>query len=585
MRPLPPSPAPDATPHATAVATQTPARPLRVLVADDSDSARALLKALLEHMGHTVHEARDGVEAVEVCRGAAPDVVLMDVTMPRLDGFGALARIRQIPFERWIPVIFLTAIEGTEAVARALMEGGDDYLQKPVQINVLKAKLHAIGRALSWQDEVFAQRSELADYRDRAEAEKQFARSLLDMLANTSRINDPSLAILSVPAEQLNGDVVAAARTPNGKLHVLLADGTGHGLAAALNVLPTVEPFYSMTAKGFGLPTILAELNRKLYTYLPSECYVAASMVCVDAAERRIEIWNGGMPDVLLIERGGAAVRAIESRGLPLGILKPGDFDAELEAVTLERDAVLVLSSDGLIEALGDKSLEAGLGRLTELVTASGPGIDIGELVYRISASQKYAIDDDLTLVAVDCRAALPAPSRHYNGSSAAPLASPSGEWSLSLSLNALQLRETDVVPLVLGLVRSMGLGEDDNSRLFVILSELFNNALDHGLLLLSTECKDREHDIECYFKLREHRLGQLENGSIDLRIARACDDDGNFIEVTVADSGPGFDVGILATHDEASRGGRGLRLVRELCSNLQFRGTGNVVVARLAVA
>lgn len=566
---------------------EPPSRPLRVLIADDVDSVRLVLKALLERMGHMVHEARDGAEAVEMCRRIAPDVVLLDVTMPRLDGFEALAEIRRIPFERWIPVIFLTALESTEVAARALMEGGDDYLQKPVQVNVLQAKLHAIGRSLRWQDEVFRHRAELSAYRDRAEAEKQFARNLLELLANTSRIKDPSLRILSVPAEQLNGDVVAAARTPNGKLHVLLADGTGHGLAAALNVLPTIEPFYSMTSKGFGLPTILAELNYKLYTYLPRECYVAASMVAIDTVERRIELWNGGMPDVLYLERAGGSVRRLPSRSLPLGILKPGEFDAELDILTLEHDAVLLLASDGLVEALGNEDLALGLDRLAELASASGPHLDLGELVYRVAVADKQAIDDDLTLLAVDCPATPPRPASPHSEVELTPSRppAPAGEWSVEIRLNALQLRETDLVPVVLGLVRSMGLGDEDNSRLFVVLSELFNNALDHGLLLLSTEHKDRERDIEHYFKLREQRLAQLENGSITIGITKGSAAGRRFLQVTVSDTGPGFDTAILDGFDELSRGGRGLRLVRGLCESLEFRGTGNVAVARLDLA
>lgn len=563
---------------------ERPIRPMRVLLADDSDSARALISALIERMGHQVHQARDGIEAVDMCKALRPDVVLLDVMMPRLDGFGALAQIRSMPFERWIPVIFLTALEGGESITRALMEGGDDYLQKPVQINVLQAKLHAIGRSLLWQDELFEHRAELSDYRDRAEEEKQFARSLMEMLANTSRIQDSSLGILSVPAEQLNGDVVAAARTPNGKLHVLLADGTGHGLAAALNVLPTIEPFYSMTSKGFGLPTILAELNRKLYTYLPRECYVAASMVAIDTVERRIEVWNGGMPDVLLIERKSGSVRMQPSNSLPLGILKPSEFDAELEILTIEHDSVLLLASDGLVEALGNKDLALGLDRLADLVAASAPDVDVGELVYRIASSKKHAIDDDLTLLVVDCPASAVLPTSRQDGATTGKPTAPSGEWAVEISLNALQLRETDLVPIVLGFVRAMGLSEDDNSRLFVVLSELFNNALDHGLLLLSTESKDRDRDIEQYFKIREQRLAHLEDGSIRIGIRYGQSADSRHVELMVSDTGPGFDISTLDHGTELSRGGRGLKLVRGLCENLEFRGTGNVAVACLKV-
>ena len=91
----------------------------------------------------------------------------------------------------------------------------------------------------------------LEDYRATEEEEKRIAKQLLDRLVRT----DPSLAgrvsHWILPARYFSGDVVAVTRTPNDRVHILLADGTGHGLAAALGALPSVEPFYAMSEKGF----------------------------------------------------------------------------------------------------------------------------------------------------------------------------------------------------------------------------------------------------------------------------------------------------------------------------------------------
>ncbi|MCL4757433.1 MAG: SpoIIE family protein phosphatase [Rhodocyclaceae bacterium] len=564
---------------------ELPLRQMRILVADDSGSSRTLLAALIERMGHVAYQAKDGFEAVEMCQRHVPDLVLLDVIMPGMDGFEALVRIRALPFERWIPVVFLTALGGDESVTRALMEGGDDYLQKPIQLDVFKAKLHAIGRALQWQDEVLAQRVELSSYRDRAEEEKRFARRLMEMLSKVGRIEDPAISILSQPAEQLNGDVVAAARTPDGKLHVLLADGTGHGLAAALNVLPTIEPFYSMTSKGFALTTILSELNRKLYSYLPRECYVAASMVVIDPIDRRLEVWNGGMPDVLIVERRSGLTRHQASRNLPLGIIRPEEFDPVVAVLPLEADALVLLASDGLIEALGDMDLAEGLARLSGVVARSDPDLSVGQVVAHITTEPRCEIDDDLTLLVVDCGVLSHTLDRKRQGDlRAVTRVAPTGRWRLEFSLDAHQLRTTDVVPVVHGFAQSIGLDEEAKSSLFVVLSELFNNALDHGLLAMSTERKDTEDDLEHYFGLREQRLAQLEDGSVAIAIEKADTPDGAMLELIVTDSGAGFDPSALDQHNAVSRGGRGINLVRAMCEEFEFRGTGNVAVARLRI-
>ncbi len=110
-----------------------------ILLVEDHLDSREALCALLEAFGFAVVEARNGVEAVELARSSLPDLVLMDIMMPELDGFEATRRLRDFPETREIPIITLTAMEG--ARAKALEAGADDFLAKPINSGQLLEKV------------------------------------------------------------------------------------------------------------------------------------------------------------------------------------------------------------------------------------------------------------------------------------------------------------------------------------------------------------------------------------------------------------------------------------------------------------
>lgn len=555
----------------------------KVLIADASPSERSLIQALVSQTGFETLLASDGCEALELYRQHLPDLVLLDLVMPVMDGFDVLEAIRAEQTHRWVPVVFLAELNDQETFKKALLAGADDFLPKPIRPGILNAKIMALGRVLCLQTRVLSQQVELQAYRDAAEEEKRTARSLMEQLSNKNRIDDQAVRVLSKPAEHLNGDVVAALRTPSGKLHVMLADGTGHGLTAALNVLPIVEPFYSMTAKGFTLSAILDELNRKLYNNLPRDCYVAACMLAVDTETKRVEIWNAGLPDVLLIDRANHSVRRATSNHLPLGILRPADFDPVPAGHDFSQASLMVLASDGLVEALADDDLELGSQRLAELMMQMAQDDELPEEIVTLSQSLDHP--DDITLVAIECGSLLDEREKQIpvRKDKLKPVdGRPGRSWSFELAAEAALLPQMDVVPMVLNLARGYGLDQGAESDLFVILSELCNNALDHGLLCLDSEYKNRSTDMERYFDMRDERLKRLEAGMLEIRLERMLDEVGAVLEITVRDTGLGFDVSSLNSANDFSRCGRGIMLVRSLCESLEYRGHGNVAVARL---
>jgi diguanylate cyclase (GGDEF)-like protein len=132
-----------------------------VLIADDSQLIRAIVAQQLEALGLQVRQASDGEEALAACRAAQPDVVLLDVEMPRLDGFGVLKALKDDPQLAAIPVVFLTARESTDDVVSALELGAHDYLRKPFEPGELRARVTAALRVKTLQDELQRRNEEL----------------------------------------------------------------------------------------------------------------------------------------------------------------------------------------------------------------------------------------------------------------------------------------------------------------------------------------------------------------------------------------------------------------------------------------
>jgi two-component system, cell cycle response regulator DivK len=116
----------------------------KVLIADDSASNRELLRTILTHCGCEVTEAADGFQAIEAADSVRPDLIILDIQMPRLDGYGTLARLRALEQFRKTPIIALTAyaMEGDDEKGRAA--GFNDYVTKPVGLKKIRQVLDAL---------------------------------------------------------------------------------------------------------------------------------------------------------------------------------------------------------------------------------------------------------------------------------------------------------------------------------------------------------------------------------------------------------------------------------------------------------
>ncbi len=170
--------------------------PPQILVVDDNLANVDILRMRLQANGYEVVTASDGEEALDAVRAHQPDLILLDIMMPKLDGFEVCRRLRADPSLAFVPIVLVTAKSDPKDIVAALEAGGDEYLTKPVDHSALLARVKSMLRIKALHDTVQLQKVELAAWNQ--SLEKRVAEQLeqLDRLSKLKRFFSPQLAEL-----------------------------------------------------------------------------------------------------------------------------------------------------------------------------------------------------------------------------------------------------------------------------------------------------------------------------------------------------------------------------------------------------
>jgi len=544
---------------------------------DTLDDTRQRLSAAGLSVALTACPERALVQASE----RRPDVLIVADELDGTDGHGLATAIQAMHPAAEIPVLVLSTVATEAAILRCFEGGAHDVIVKPVSAAVLHAKVKVLLRQREMRNTLAAQHDRLAQYQAESERDKEVARLIIDNVGASATLDQANVDYLLRPLETLNGDLMVAGRTPAGAHCFMIADFTGHGLPAAIGVLVAHGVFTAMVSRGHAIETVAAELNRKMYQVLPRDRFLAAILIEIYPDTGWASVWNGGMPEMLLRRADGSLATGFASRYLPLGILEPGAFDATTVRRELREGDALLACSDGVLETLGEDGL-FGLERVREcLRTARGGVIESLVTALELHAAGRPA-QDDLSVLHVrferDVMLALDAsPARTASGRAAS-------HWRSVVELGHDTLRGNDPVPL-LGTIMDhlQGFGAR-TAEIYVILTELYSNALEHGLLGLDSALKDGPDGFGAYYALREQRLAGLDTGAIGIELAHCPTPDGGVLDVTVRQSHNGCDLterGGCTLGDNGGYTGRGVALVRSLCESLSYSEDGCVAHAR----
>lgn len=269
------------------------------LIVDDDPISRRLLSLLLQREGFATLEARDGQEALALYERTRPDIVFMDVAMPGMDGLETTRRIKSLHVADFVPVIFLSASHAEDSMVSAIQAGGDDYLTKPFDPGIIRARVLAMERLRDLQRRLVAENVSQAELLEREREEQALAERVFSRAINNRNVATDRIGLVQRPAAMFSGDLVLTQHLPDGGLRVLIGDFTGHGLAAAIGALPVAEAFHAMTQKGVEDSEVLAEINRKLHQLLPRDRFMAACLLSIPGRGEELHWWNGDRKSVV----------------------------------------------------------------------------------------------------------------------------------------------------------------------------------------------------------------------------------------------------------------------------------------------
>ncbi len=383
----------------------------RVLVVDDEDDIRTILVVTLRRAGYDVASAGDGVEAVEAVQRQAPDLIVMDVMMPRADGLEALKRIRAHPSTAQLPVIMLTARSGLTDKMRGFERGADDYVAKPFEPAEVVARVAALLKRSAHARTVSPLLSVLGDWFT-AERMAQLGRDLEAARDIQERLLPPvpaTVAGLEAGAMLRSSTVVGGDFfdvVPMGdRIGVAVGDVSGKGIPAALLMVMTRTLLREIARDLIEPGPVLARLNRSLCRDMPPSMFVTVVLAVLDPSDAGgVALSGAGHPDPVLVPAAGAArVAALgEAAGPPLGMFEDARFGAA--SLRLGAGDALVLLTDGILEAQEEGGHRPGVAALLPLLARQRalppPGLAraICDDVLRRGGTR---IQDDMTVFAL----------------------------------------------------------------------------------------------------------------------------------------------------------------------------------------
>jgi serine phosphatase RsbU (regulator of sigma subunit) len=357
-----------------------PPEPAKILVVDDSLTNRLVLDNYVKALGHKPVQAVDGVAALEQVRKEAPDLVLLDIIMPKMDGYEVLSRLKSDEATRDIPVIMISGIDEMESVVRCIEQGAEDYLPRPINTTLLKARAGASLEKKRLRDGEKRKTIALAQALEQLQEATQTIQLEVEHIAEIQRsllpLNLPAIQGLEIATsyatfDRAGGDLYdfvpmgnepgTGKPEPAGPWGILVADASGHGPAAAVLTAIVNALLRSYPRKPLGPAEVVGHLNRHLAAKSLEGSFVTAFFGIYDPPTRKLIYALAGHDPPLrkCAQQAGAIERLKEVDGLPLGVLDDTDFGEH--TVELAPGDALFVFTDGITEASGPSGGQFGV--------------------------------------------------------------------------------------------------------------------------------------------------------------------------------------------------------------------------------
>ncbi|MEM0912815.1 MAG: response regulator, partial [Pseudomonadota bacterium] len=269
---------------------------MRILIIEDDCLFSEILQTFLEDNGCSTILAGTLGDAKVVLSATVFDFILVDNHLPDGDGINFIDTIKclvTLP----TPIMMITGEDNQNVMAEVFEKGADDYLVKPISLDLLWLKIQRVQSLYIKEAKLADQRNELDRLLGQKNSEDELARYVYEHVASDSVSNNECVEFYGKSSSTFSGDVFISESAPNGNRFIILADATGHGLAAAISTLPLIATINAMIRKGLSLAHIVHEANTKLGKELPDDRFVALIGIEISFITQTLSVFNGGMPD------------------------------------------------------------------------------------------------------------------------------------------------------------------------------------------------------------------------------------------------------------------------------------------------
>lgn len=383
-----------------------PVPPADILVVDDERFSRRVLVRTLENAGFTCREGGGGLEALRLIAEKTPSLVLLDYSMPDdLNGAEVCERLRAHadPSVAQLPVIMLTGMGGEEQEIFCLQAGADDFVAKPVNPAVLKARINTQLRLSTLRHQLEDRNQALAEWRSELERDLEAARLTQQTIIPQKPPSVPgwNMGVHYQPVIQVGGDIYDWVRLNDGRIMFWIADVTGHGASAAL-LTALAKLLFRHAALDFTSPAeILRAVNLEFRATFKGRSLLTAMCATLNILTGEMVMAGAGHPPLLAIRADGT-VEVLRSQCPPLGLL--ANLIASDTMLTLAPGEGFLLYTDGFYDVVNAAGLRMDFDLFTKCVEESPTGPSGPFITRLLEGLRRFAegspFTDDLAAVA-----------------------------------------------------------------------------------------------------------------------------------------------------------------------------------------
>ncbi len=389
---------------------------------------------------------------------------------------------------------------------------------------------------------------------------KTYSEQILDKISNMQLNNMSGIHCLMPKDTLYQGHGLFVVNGPNHDKHILLTNCSAPGICSVLGNVVTYEVFSGMARKGFGFEQILKEINRKIESLLPDNVHFLVNYIVYESEKNHLKIWNGCIEPLYVFHKAEKSMLKCTGANLDLNQIESTKTSIQTMNINHAKDWILYYHDVQVYGEVFGHELSQNLDALKSASMAKGKHYASANDQGLMLSIEPSNFDVDVPLLCDD-----------YLGSR------DSINLDVKYFLNAQALQSWDPLPVMMHTLMEHPALHSHRTEIYTILTELYTNALDHGVLELDSSTKQDAQGIAKYYQEKRKRLEALSDGFVKIHIKVFSDDQKQCLRFIVEDSGSGFDCSqIASTKNEYS--GRGMSILRALSSDITFKNSGSSI-------